>query len=119
MQAKSGSQVPRIGPRRQVGALTLLMYPSENRPAPQAMTGTMALRKGWRGTSTATASCWAEVSDSADFFLRKLSMMRQTDCQAIEEAKPGMEEGKARLVRKQLKDERFQGAASQESQGGV
>lgn len=62
----------------QVGALTLLMYPSENRPAPQAMTGTMAFRKGWRGASTATASCWAEPSDSADFFLRKLSMMRQS-----------------------------------------
>lgn len=57
--------------------LTLLMYPSENRPAPQAMTGTIAFRNGCRGASMTGASCWAEASDSADFFLRKLSMMRE------------------------------------------
>lgn len=70
-------------------ALTLLMYPSENSPAPHAMTGTMAFRNGWRGASTATASCWAVASDSADFFLRKLSMVAS---------------GSTRLAPKQLLD---------------
>lgn len=44
MQAKFGSQA--MDRTAKVGALTLLMYPSENRPAPQAITGTMAFRNG-------------------------------------------------------------------------
>lgn len=90
------------------------MYPSEKRPAPQAMTGTIAFRNGWRGVvSTATASRCAEVSDSADFFLRKLSMTATTKKQAIEEAKPRAgerekERKRGAFCEKRLKGEGFQ-----------
>lgn len=120
MQAKSGGQVSTADRTAQVGALTLLMYPSENRPAPQAMTGTIAFRNGWRGASTGTASCWAEVSDSADFFLRKLSMMRlSAQVPSDRGSQAGDEREKGASCEKQLKGEEFQGAASQGSQGGV